>query len=57
VSIRSCIGGRNVSPRGTKVHKLYEKLVKRGKSKGSAARIAQSVTGRSLATGRRPKGK
>ena len=42
-------------PKGTKVHKLYTKLRRQGKSKGSAARIAQSVTGKSLKTGRAPK--
>lgn len=40
-------------PKGTKVHKMYEALVKQGKSKGSAARIAQSRTGQSLKTGRK----
>lgn len=42
-------------PKGTKVHKVYEALRRKGKTKGSAARIAQAVTGRSLKTGRRPK--
>lgn len=42
-------------PKGTKVHRVYEKLVKAGKSKGAAARIAQAATGKSLKTGRRPK--
>lgn len=42
-------------PKGTKVHRLYELLLKKGKSKESAARIAQSATGLSLATGRKPK--
>ena len=40
-------------PKNTKVHRLYDKLRSRGKSKGSAAKIAQSVTGQSLATGRK----
>jgi hypothetical protein len=44
-------------PRGTKVHSLYEKLLKAGHSKSSAARIAQHQTGQSLATGKAPKGK
>lgn len=44
-------------PKGTKVEKVYKALVRQGKSKASAARIAQSVTGRSLATGKRPKKK
>lgn len=42
-------------PQGTKVEKLYEKLKSQGKSKGSAAAIAQSVTGLSLKTGKKPK--
>lgn len=44
-------------PRGTKVDKVYRKLVAQGKPKGSAAAIAQSVTGKSLKTGKKPKGK
>ncbi len=44
-------------PRGTKVDRLYRKLRGEGKSKGSAARISQSVTHRSLKTGRPPKRK
>ncbi|KPK09544.1 MAG: hypothetical protein AMS20_00025 [Gemmatimonas sp. SG8_28] len=39
-------------PKGTKVHKIYEKLLAKGYSKGKAARIAQSKTGQSLQTGR-----
>jgi hypothetical protein len=39
-------------PKNTKVEKLYDKLVKEGKSKESAAKIAQSQTGQSLATGK-----
>jgi len=42
-------------PKGTKVEKLYRKLRSKGASKGKAARIAQSVTGLSLSTGKRPK--
>uniref|UniRef100_A0A6H1ZLY8 Uncharacterized protein n=1 Tax=viral metagenome TaxID=1070528 RepID=A0A6H1ZLY8_9ZZZZ len=42
-------------PANTKTHKLYEKLKKRGYSKGSAAKISQSVTGKSLKTGKKPK--
>ena len=42
-------------PRGTRVHRLYEKLRKQGKSKASAARIAQAETGQALATGKPPK--
>lgn len=44
-------------PKGTRVHKLFEKLKKQGKSAGSAARIAQSQTGQALATGKPPKHK
>lgn len=49
-------GGRAV-PKGTKVDKVYEALRRQGKSKGSAARIAQAATGKSLKTGRAPKKK
>lgn len=44
-------------PKGTKVHKLYEKLKAQGKSTASAARIAQHATGQALATGKPPKHK
>lgn len=44
-------------PKGTRVHKLYEKLRSEGKSKASAARIAQKQTGQALATGKAPKRK
>jgi len=44
-------------PKGTKVEKIYEAIVRSGKSKASAAKIAQSKTGKSLATGKKPKGK
>jgi len=44
-------------PRGTKVDKMYRALKRQGYSKGSAARIAQSKTGKSLATGKKPKHK
>lgn len=44
-------------PKGTKVDKLYQKLKAQGKDKGSAAAIAQSVTGMSLMTGKPPKHK
>lgn len=43
-------------PKNSKVHKTYEALLREGKSKESAARIAQSKTGQSLRTGKRPKG-
>ena len=44
-------------PKGTKVHKVYDALTSKGMSKGKAARIAQSKTGKSLATGKKPKSK
>jgi len=36
---------------------MYEAIRRSGKSKASAARIAQAKTGRSLATGKKPKRK
>lgn len=42
-------------PKGSKVHKVYTALRRSGKSKASAARIAQSKTGKSLKTGRKSK--
>lgn len=42
-------------PKGTKVEKVYEALKDKGYSKGKSARIAQSVTGLALATGKPPK--
>lgn len=42
-------------PEGTKVEQLYKKLLAQGHSEESAARIAQSVTGEALATGKPPK--
>ena len=44
-------------PKGTKVHKVYEALKRKGKSAGAAARIAQAQTGQALATGKPPKSK
>lgn len=44
-------------PSGTPVDKTYQALKRKGFSKGSAARIAQSQTGLALATGKPPKGK
>jgi len=44
-------------PKGTKVHKLYEKLKAAGYSTASAAKIAQAKTGQSLHTGKRIKNK
>ena len=40
-------------PKGTRVHRCYDKLVKSGKSKGSAAAICQKSTKQSLKTGKR----
>lgn len=39
-------------PEGSKVHDVYEALLRKGASKESAAKIAQSQTGEALATGR-----
>ena len=44
-------------PRGTSVDRVYRALLKKGKSKGSAARIAQAQTGLALATGKKPMSK
>lgn len=44
-------------PKGSKVEKVYTALRREGASKGKAARIAQSKTGQSLATGKPPKKK
>lgn len=44
-------------PKGTRVHRCYKKLRRKGKGKGSAARICQTSTGQSLKTGRKPKKK
>jgi hypothetical protein len=44
-------------PKGTKTHKIYEAVRRTGASKAKAARIAQATTGRSLKTGRKPKGR
>jgi hypothetical protein len=44
-------------PKGTKVEKVYTALRSSGKDAGSAARIAQSQTGKSLKTGKTPKKK
>lgn len=44
-------------PKGSKVHKMYEALLREGMTKGKAARIAQAKTGQALATGRKPKHK
>lgn len=44
-------------PKGSRVHNLYEELRRGGKSKASAAKIAQHETGQSLQTGKPPKHK
>ncbi len=44
-------------PTGTKVDRIYQALKRQGASPGKAARIAQAQTGKSLATGKKPKGK
>jgi len=44
-------------PKGTRVERVYKALLREGYSKASAARIAQSKTGQSLKTGRKPKRK
>ena len=44
-------------PKGTKVDKMYRAIRRSGASKGKAARIAQSKTGKNLKTGRKPKRK
>jgi uncharacterized protein YdaT len=48
---------RKEMPKRTKVGRMYNAMVKDGMDKGKAARIAQSKTGESLITGRKPKGK
>lgn len=40
-------------PKGTRVHKVYEALVKSGMSKEKAIRIAQKKTGQSFKTGKK----
>lgn len=44
-------------PKNSRVDKTYEALKSKGMSKGKAARIAQAKTGKSLQTGRAPRGK
>ena len=41
-------------PKGSKVGKMYDAMVSQGMSKGKAAAIAQSKTGKSLMTGKPP---
>lgn len=42
-------------PKGTRVERMYNALKDQGYSKEKSARIAQSRTGRSLMTGKKPK--
>ena len=44
-------------PKGTKVHKMYEGMRKGGMPKAMAAKMAQKKTGKSLKTGKRPRGR
>ncbi len=44
-------------PKGSKVDKVYRVLLRAGKDKGTAARIAQAKTKLSLKTGKPPKKK
>ena len=44
-------------PVGTKVHRMFEALKRDGYTVQSAVRIAQSKTGKALATGKPPKKK
>ena len=42
-------------PKGTKVHRLVQKLMAKGYPKPNAIRIAQKSTGLAYATGKKPK--
>ena len=44
-------------PKGTTVERMYRALRRKGKTKASAAKIAQAQTRLALATGRPPKDK
>jgi hypothetical protein len=44
-------------PHGSKVHKTFTALRRKGHSKASAAKIAQKKTGQALKTGKPPKRK
>jgi hypothetical protein len=44
-------------PQGSKVDKIFNSLKDKGYSAGKAARIAQSVSGEALKTGKPPKHK
>ena len=42
-------------PKGTKVYRCVQKVIKGGKSKSSAIRICQKSTGQSYKTGKKSK--
>lgn len=42
-------------PKGSKTHKIYKALRRKGASKAKAAKISQAKTGKSLRTGKPPK--
>lgn len=44
-------------PKGTKVHRCKEKVMKQGKKEGNAIAVCQSATGQSYATGKPLRGK
>ena len=44
-------------PKGTRVHRCVQKVMKQGRSKPSAIRICQKSTKQSYKTGRKPKKK
>lgn len=44
-------------PRGTKVDKIYRAILKETGDAAKSAKIAQAKTGKSLATGKKPKRK
>jgi hypothetical protein len=44
-------------PKGTKVEEIYTAIKNKTGNKGLAAATAQKMTGKSLATGKKPKGK
>jgi len=52
---REIVARRKELPKNTKVGQMYDAMVREGMDKGKAARIAQSKTGKSLVTGRKPK--
>ena len=51
------IAARNADENYKASEDMYKAMVREGMDKGKAARIAQSKTGKSLATGKKPKGK